>query len=46
MNSIKYPTILLTSETPQDDGAGWMITAVLSLIIIGSLVYFISRRNK
>ncbi|SDI88732.1 copper resistance CopC family protein [Natribacillus halophilus] len=33
-------------ETTEDDGAGWIITASLALIIIGALIFFISRRNK
>ncbi|AXF55932.1 copper resistance CopC family protein [Salicibibacter kimchii] len=32
--------------TEADGGAGWMMTAVLALIIIGAFVFFITRRNK
>ncbi|QQK81086.1 copper resistance protein CopC [Salicibibacter cibi] len=34
------------AETTDEGGTGWMITAVLALIIIGAVVFIITRRNK
>ncbi|QQK75372.1 hypothetical protein HUG15_07075 [Salicibibacter cibarius] len=46
--SLTYTSTISAAEAIDDaeGGAGWVPTAALLLIMIGALVFFISRRNK